>query len=459
MANLLQILASALAPQQKSMSPVPQRGGWYPLIRESFTGAWQRNVTINRDTVLSNHAVFACQTLIASDIAKLRVKLVAKSADGIWSETASPAYSPVLRKPNPYQSRIQFYESWVLSKLKHGNAVILKRRDNRNVVTQLHVLDWTLVTPLISDGGDVFYQLQTDQLAGMPETITVPASEVIHDRFNCLFHPLVGISPIYANGLAATQGVAIQSNSTKFFQNNSQPGGILSAPGTIKQETADRLKSEWETKFSGDNAGKVAVLGDGLKYEAMAVTAHDAQLIEQLKWTAEVVCSTYHVPPYKIGVGATPTYSNIQSLNVEYYSQCLQSLIEAIELCLDEGLAIGEGVPVNGTTYGVEFDLDGLLRMDTVTQMDALEKSKGKLTVNEQRAKLDKGPVEGGDTVYLQEQDHSLAWLSKRDAMPIEEPANDVASEPTEAERSQRRAERKAYVAMRARGKLHARTG
>src|SRR3546814_17800734 len=74
---------------------------------------------------------------------------------------------------------------------------------------------------------------------------------------------------------------------------------------------------------------------------------------------------------------------------------------------------------------GTEFDLDNLLRMDGATQMDVLEKSKGKLTVNEQRAKLDKKPVEGGDTVYLQEQDHSLAWLAKRDAMPIDADASD----------------------------------
>lgn len=439
MANFLQILSNALAPQQKSMSPVPQRGGWYPIVRESFAGAWQRNITINRDTVLSNHAVFACQTLIASDIAKLRVKLVAKSSDGIWSETASPAYSPVLRKPNPYQNRIQFFESWVLSKLKHGNSVILKRRDNRNVVTQLHVLDWTLVTPLISDAGDVFYQLQTDQLAGMPESITVPASEVIHDRYNCLFHPLVGISPIYANGLAATQGVAIQSNSTKFFQNNSQPGGILSAPGTIKQETADRLKAEWETKFSGDNAGKVAVLGDGLKYEAMAVTAHDAQLIEQLKWTAEVVCSTYHVPPYKIGVGEMPSYNNVQALNVEYYTQALQKLIEDVELCLDEGLGIGDGVAVNGTTYGTEFDVDNLLRMDSVTQMEMLDKGRNVMTPNEARKKIDLPARAGGDAVYRQQQDYSIEALAKRDAKedpfakgtaPADEaPANDNPAE------------------------------
>src|SRR5690606_35978314 len=121
---------------------------------------------------------------------------------------------------------------------------------------------------------------------------------------------------------------------------------------------------------------------------------------------------TYHVPPYKIGIGQQPTYSNVQALNTEYYSQCLQVLIESIELCLDEGLGIGEGVSVGGQTYGTEFDLDGLLRMDSGTQMDVLEKSKGKMTVNEQRRRLNLAPVKGGDTVYLQEQDHSLEWLA-----------------------------------------------
>jgi HK97 family phage portal protein len=416
MSDLRALISRAVVPRQKEMGPVPSRGGWLPIIRESFAGAWQRGITVNRDTVLSNHAVFACQTLIASDISKLRIKLVTKGRNGIWSETSNPAFSPVLRKPNRYQNRIQFVEGWVLSKLQRGNAYVLKERDERNVVKRLHVLDPMLVQVLISDHGDVFYQLSNDRVVGIEETLTVPASEIIHDRFNCLFHPLVGISPIFANGLAAMQGIAIQNNSTKFFQNNSQPGGILSAPTTIKQETADRLKAYWEANYTGDNAGKIAVLGDGLKYEAMAVTAHDAQLVDQLKWTAEVICSTYHVPPYKIGVGQMPSYNNIQSLNVEYYSQCLQSLIEAIELCLDEGLGIGDGVMTRGVTYGIEFDVDNLLRMDAATQMDVLDKSKGILSPNEQRARLDRGPVAGGDSPYLQQQNFSLLALSKRDA-------------------------------------------
>jgi HK97 family phage portal protein len=203
--------------QRKALNSVTQgSGGWYPIIREPWAGAWQRNVSINNDAAQSFHADFACKTLIARDIAKLRVKLAEKDANDIWSETTNPAFSPVLRRPNTYQTRNQFWESWVLSKLSRGNTYVLKERDNRMVVTGLHVLDPTRVQPLVSDDGSVFYRLQSDDLANIDE-IVVPAREIIHDRFNCLFHPLVGTPPIFASGLASMLGLNAQNASALLF--------------------------------------------------------------------------------------------------------------------------------------------------------------------------------------------------------------------------------------------------
>ncbi|MEH2508688.1 HK97 family phage portal protein [Nitrobacteraceae bacterium AZCC 1564] len=400
--------------RKKALSSVSEgRGGWYPLIREAFAGAWQRNITIDRNAVLAHHAVFSCLTLIASDISKLRVKLMKLDGDGIWSETSSAAYSPVLRRPNNYQNRIQFWESWMLSKFGKGNTVVLKERDARNVVVALHVLDWTRVKPLVADDGSVFYQLDADNISGIESSVIVPAREIIHDRMNCLFHPLIGVSPIYANAMAATQGLNIQTNSIRLFENNSSPGGILTAPGEISDATAERLKTDWEENFSGKNFGRVAVLGDGLKFEKMALTAVEGQLIEQLKWTAEVVCSTFHVPPYKLGIGPMPTNNNVQALNLEYYTQALQSPIEAAELCLDEGLEMAADI-------GTEFDLDGLLRMDSVTQVATLKEAVGAaiMAPNEARKKLDLKPVAGGNSPMIQEQNFSLEAIAKRDALP-----------------------------------------
>lgn len=401
-------------PSRKAvMSSVSEgRGGWYPIVREPFAGAWQRNISINADTAASFHADFACKTLIARDIAKMRVKLVEKDANDIWSETDSAAFSPVLRRANDYQSRNQFWEAWMLSKLSRGNAYVLKVRDQRNVVTGLHVLDPTRVQPLVSDDGEVFYRLSSDNLAGIDEII-VPAREIIHDRFNCLFHPLVGTPPVFASGLASMLAINAEKTSALLFENASVPGGLLMTPAEIDDDEKARIKEQWEQRFSGANLGRVAIMSGGLTYQRMAMTSVEGQLIEQLKWSAEVVCSVYHVPPYKVGVGALPSYNNVQALNVEYYSQALQSHIEEIEELLDHALGIGwaEGL-------GTEFDTETLLRMDSTTQMQVIRDAVGAgvMSPNEGRARLDLKPVPGGKNPYLQQQNYSLEALAKRDA-------------------------------------------
>lgn len=316
-----------------------------------------------------------------------------------------------------------------MSKLTRGNTYALKERDGRGVVIRQYLLDPGKVTPLVAPDGSVFYQLKADNLAGVQDEVTVPASEIIHDRMNCLFHPLVGIAPLYACGLAASQGLAIQHQSRKFFGNGARPSGVLTAPGEISQTTADRLKETWSTKFTGDNAGKVAILGDGLKYEPMVMSATDAQMIEQLRMTAEQVCAAYHVPSFKVGIGQMPTYQNGEMLNQIYYSDCLQSLIEQFELCQDEGLGIGEGVKIEGRTLGVDLELDGLLRMDTATQIKTLgEAVKGSLiTIDEARRKLDRKRVPGGASIWMQQQNYSLEALAKRDRNdPFAKPAAPV---------------------------------
>lgn len=396
------------------LSPFVGDRGWFPIIREPFTGAWQRNREINNQLVLAHYAVYSCSTLIASDISKMCLRLVEQDKDGIWNEASSASFSPVLRKPNRYQTRIKFIENWVVSKLLRGNTVILKERDNRGVVVAMYILDWGRVKPLVAPDGGVYYQLSADNLAGIGEQVAVPASEIIHDTMVPLFHPLCGVSPLFACGIAAMQGLTMQANATKFFENGATPSGVLTAPGTIDNVTATRIKKEWEEKFTGQNSGRVAVLGDGLKYEKMAMTAVESQMIEQLKWTAETICSCFHIPAYMVGIGAAPAYNNIEALNQQYYSQCLQAIIESIELLLDEGLGL---TTVTNHVYGTEFDLDDLLRMDTATQYDTIGKGigAGLLAPNEGRKKINQKPVKGGDTPYLQQQNFSLAALDRRD--------------------------------------------
>ena len=154
-----------------------------------------------------------------------------------------------------------------MSKLTRGNTYALKQRDGRQVVEALYLLDPSRVEPLVSPDGAIYYRLHSDGLNGVKgEEVVVPASEIIHDRINCLFHPLVGVSPLYACGVAAGHGLAMQQQSSNFFGNGARPSAIITAPTAISQESAERIQAAWATKFSGANAGRVAVLGDGLQY-------------------------------------------------------------------------------------------------------------------------------------------------------------------------------------------------
>jgi HK97 family phage portal protein len=241
----------------------------------------------------------------------------------------------------------------------------------------------------------------------------VPASEIIHDPMVPLFHPLIGVTPIYACGLVALQGLKIQANSTSFFANGSSPGGTLEAPGDIDQTAADKIKEHWERNYTGENVGKVAILSGGMKYNPLSVNAADAQLIEQLKWTTETICACYHVPAALVDSSHAPPYANSEPLVQQYYSQCLQTLIVSLENSLDEGLALP-------STYGTEFDVDDLIWMDAKTRTDTATRlvTGGVMKPNEARKNFfGLGAVAGGDAVYMQQQQFSLEALAKRDAL------------------------------------------
>lgn len=422
---------------QNTVTPIRVPYGFntrYGFIGEAFGGAWQQNLILSADNQLAFAAVFACVSLRSRDIAKLRCRVLRRSGE-IWEESENSAFAPLLRKPNRYQTWLQFIQEWVTSKLTWGNTYVLKERDRRGVVQAMYVLNPASVRALIAPDGEVYYAIGNNRLAGLPDgNISVPSSEIIHDRGECLFHPLVGVSPLFAAGMAATQGNRIQSNSSRFFENMSRPGGHLTAPGTIPDETAKRLKEQFEQGFAGINLGRLFVSGDGLKFEPFTMPAEQAQLIEQLKWTGEDVARAFLVPAYKIGLGAVPSLGHVAALNQEYYQQALQPDMEAIEALLDRGLDLPADV-------SVEFDLEQLLRMDPKTRAEVME-IEGRAGVrapNEARAKLNLPPVKGGEKPFLQQQNWPLDALSEfhkqemdRAANPTAPPALPAAPQPEE---------------------------
>lgn len=396
----------------KALTPIANGGGGHSWnrVQEPFAGAWQMNVEERRPDILCYPPLYACLNRISRDMGTMPVHLQQEDSSGIWKNVENPAYSPVLRKPNHYQTAQQFGEAWALSLLLHGNTYILKGRDNRGVVDRLYVLDPCRVLPMVSDSGDVFYQLNfptADNLlpASYPgEQIIVPAREIIHDRLNAFHHQLIGVPPLCAAYWSAVLGLKILKNAATFFANGANPGGILTAPAGMSETDANAVKDYWNTNFSGTNSGRVAVIGADMKFTAFAFKSSDNQLIEQLRFTGEQIAQAFGIPPFIIGIGQIPAGMKVDDMMGMYERLALQPLIDAKENLLEEGLGISRPL-------GIDVDTGPLLRMDTQKRAEVWGKlvNDGISTPNEARKDgFNLPPLDGGDTVYMQQQDFPL---------------------------------------------------
>ena len=412
---------AALAPVGAALANVPRALWGGGVVREPYMGAWQKNDERVYPSLLASPPVFACVSRIGQDISKCRLNLVQQTGPDIWEPTTNPAYSPVLRRPNPYQTIARLLEQWITSKLTTGNTIVLKRRDARGVVAQLHVLETASTSTLIAPDGSVFYELRppAHDLTGLwaedRSPVIVPAREVIHDRWNCFFHPLQGLPPLYAAALAARQGLTMQEHATAFFAEGNQPNGILQAPQHTTPERMREIKEGWSTRTNG-----VAVITGDLKYTQLAISSVDSQFVEQLQFTEKQILGVFGMPMviYNAAEGGA-AYGKNESVIQLYHDETLQPLMKGVEDGLDEGLDLAADL-------GTELDVDDLLWMDTPTRTKAaVDGIRGVLSPNEARRKyFALPPVKGGDKPMTQQQYWPYEALEDRGtAPPIAAPA------------------------------------
>lgn len=372
------------------------------IIREPFTGAWQRNISeaaAMGPNVYANSAVFTCTNIISSDISILPVQVLrVNPADGIREEHRFHPAWLLMQQPNSYQTTLQFIQQYLTSKLTNGNTYVLLLRDARTVINEMHVLNPSRVQPLTADDGSIFYKIGKDVLAGVEE-ITVPARDMLHDRAMTLWHPLVGMSPLFAAGMSAMMAGRMQMASEQFFANMARSSGVLIAPGKIDPVVARKLQTEWEANYSGHGLGRTAVLSNGLDYKPMTISAADSEMVSQLRWTIEDIARVYRVPQYMVGEMSKATYRNSEQMSRDYFRQCLAYHIRAFEQCFTKAFGMAPGTEV-------VFDLSDMFRMEADVRFanHQISLNSGFKSINEVRWDEDMPPVPGGDEPRVQMQ-------------------------------------------------------
>lgn len=405
------------------------RGAFGQVIDEPFTGAWQRNIYATTDNASKNYAYFSCLTLTANDISIMEPELQKESNPGVWTTERSKEYKQLrelLEYPNEVQNSQDFFMRWVLSLQQFGNTYCFVDWDG-DIPVGLYILDPNLVTVLRARDGTVYYKVSADRVIGLYQDAVFTSREIIHHRINTLFDDMCGIPPLWAAAIHAYSSIEQGKTSYEFYKNAARPSALLIAPQDVSQEDLDQLKLNYNEAMSGrTNAGRMLVLSGGVQYQQLTMSAEDQQLIELLKFNAEAICACFHIPPHMV-LGTAPTYNNLEALKQDYLQRALQFIITGIEKNLHRGLRLHD----LEDELWVNLDTDILLRMDTATRYkvhgQAIKDSI--MTINEARAKEGLEPIDGGETVYLQQQYYPASEIANN-KLPSNIPAPAPEPEP-----------------------------
>ena len=368
-----------------------------------FLGGSTSGKTVTERSAMQMTAVYSCVRILAEAIAGLPLHLYTYKEDGGKEKAIGhPLYLLLHDEPNPEMSSFVFRETLMTHLLLWGNAYAQIIRNGKGEVVALYPLMPNRMTVDRDSSGQLFYSYQmnnSDAPTMKTGTVILKPSDVLHIP-GLGFDGLVGYSPIAMAKNAIGLAIATEEYGAKFFANGATPGGLLEYPGTVKDP--DRVRESWNKGFSGSqNAGKVAILEEGMKYTPISIAPEQAQFLETRKFQINEIARIFRVPPHMVGDLEKSSFSNIEQQSLEFVKYTLDPWVVRWEQSLSRALF----TPEEKKQYFFKFNVEGLLRGDYQSRMNgyATARQNGWMSANDIREleNLDRIPAELGGDLYL----------------------------------------------------------
>jgi HK97 family phage portal protein len=374
-------------------------GGWSFLFGGTTSGK-----TVNERTAMQTTAVYACVRILSEAVAGLPLHIYRYRADGGKERIPMhPLYHLLHDEPNPEMTSFVFRETLMSHLLLWGNAYAQVVRNGRGQAVALYPLLPSKMDVSRAANGELLYTYyrDADETGLNPKGgyITLRRDEVLHIP-GLGFDGLIGYSPIAMAKNAIGMSLATEEYGASFFANGANPGGVLEHPGVIKD--VGRVKDSWNSAYQGNgNAHKIAVLEEGMKFQAIGIPPEQAQFLETRKFQINEIARIYRVPPHMVGDLEKSSFSNIEQQSLEFVKYTLDPWVVRWEQSLQQSLLL----PSEKPSLFIRFNLDGLLRGDYQSRMNgyAVGRQNGWMSANDIRELEDMNRItaeEGGD-LYL----------------------------------------------------------
>ena len=359
---------------------------------------------VNERTAMQTTAVYACVRILAEAVASLPLHVYEYQDDGGKKLVHDhPLYYLLHDEPNPEMTSFVFRETLMSHLLIWGNAYAQIIRDGAGRVLGLYPLLPDKMDVQRDDRGNIYYvySRNSDENPMFKEygDIRLKAEDVFHIP-GLGFDGLIGYSPIAMAKNAVGMTLACEEYGASFFANGANPGGVLEHPGVLKDPS--KVRESWNSVYRGvNNAHKIAVLEEGMKYQQIGIPPEEAQFLETRKFQINEIARLYRIPPHMVGDLDKSSFSNIEQQSLEFVKYTLDPWV----IRWEQSLQISLLLPGEKGKYFIKLNVDGLLRGDYQSRMNgyAVGRQNGWFSANDIREMENMNPIpdEQGGNLYL----------------------------------------------------------
>lgn len=339
-----------------------------PVIAAWFGGGSlsASGMNVTPDSAMRVTAVYRAVSLLAQTYASLPVGVYRiMSNGGTERDIDHPVDYILSKRPNRWQTSFEWREMMYGHFALRGRCYSEIVSTGGKAVSELIPLHPDHVRPFRAPDGKLAFEYTPSN---------GPSRVILQDEMHYLHGLTIGedgitpLSPISAAGRDAIGlAMATQEHSSKLFANGTRLGGLLKMPGHLSDDTRrkDVVKS-WNNAFGGvKNTGKTALLEDGMEWQALGMTSEDAQIIETMQFSIADISRIFDgIPLHMLSELSKSTNNNIEHQGIGYVTHTIRPGAIRREEALERDLLFGR----SAKTHCIKFDLDGLMRGDSVAR-------------------------------------------------------------------------------------------
>lgn len=226
------------------------------------------------------------------------------------AEAADPKLMALLKKPNPRQNFVDFFQEWSGFYELHGETFILKTQSFGQAVgisglpSQLDNLNPGKMVEIVDK--------PTDTLLGWRyhDGRQFTPQEILHTKDFNPYNKWRGLSPCKPIWDELQIDQATVDFNLAFFKNDGTPGFALSTDQGLTEDQRKRIEEWWEKRHKGTrNAFKMAVFEKGLKPMTITPSHKEMDFVSQKDLMRKEIMGIWRVPESLFNMTATVNYA------------------------------------------------------------------------------------------------------------------------------------------------------